>query len=100
MPAISAAAKRPARDTWKGRHKIRRVAEESLRQPVREHLDDLASSDLGVLRAEEDLQPRPPLVVGGALGVEPEHLRAAPTRAALWGSAPKYEGSSGRTASP
>src|SRR4029453_12166584 len=50
---------------------------EKSRETVSKHLDDLPGSDVGIFRAEEDLEPRTPLVVGRAPRVEPEHLRAA-----------------------
>src|SRR6266702_3543940 len=55
-----------------------RIAAEHLRQPAPEHLVDRPADPLRVLVVQEHQQPRPPVVVGGPLGVEPEHLRPRP----------------------
>src|SRR6185295_10577491 len=55
-----------------------RIAAEPLRQPVPEHLVDRHADPFGFFVLQEHQQPRPPVVVGGPLGVEPEHLRPRP----------------------
>src|SRR6185437_10907074 len=55
-----------------------RIAAEHLRQPAPEHLVDRHPEPVGFVVLQEHQQPRPPVVVGGALGVEPEHLRPRP----------------------
>ncbi len=56
----------------------RRVAAEGGREALGQHRGDAGGVRAGVAVGQEDLQPRAPVVVGGALGVEAEHLRALP----------------------
>lgn len=60
-----------------GRGEVRRVAAECLGQALGEHFRDRRAMTGDVLRVQEQLQTRAPLVVGGAGGVESEDFRAA-----------------------
>jgi hypothetical protein len=55
-----------------------RISTERRRQPPRHHLTRILGERPGVLVVQEQQQPRSPVVVGGAPGVEAEHLRAGP----------------------
>ena len=110
MAPDRAAAKRPAPRTWYGLHPVpyaavwvagdaerHRIAAEPLRQPAPEHLVDRHSEPFGFLVFQEHQQPRPPVVVGGPLGVEPSTSGPAPISAAAYSSPGNSASSSGRT---
>jgi hypothetical protein len=62
-----------------------RIAAKGRGQSAREHGGDRCGITGGVAVAEEDLQPRTPVMIGGALAVEAEHLRPrADQRCRVW----------------